>query len=81
MSMDYYVYIKDADAFSNLAFEKYCMSLGFSVKLHPGRNLLSDEGFAPVCLTDDRFAQNGSNQFMTGFSLKRRSRILLLFLL
>jgi len=67
MSMDYYVYIKDPDAFSNLAFEKYCMSLGFSVKLHPELNLLLDEGFVPVCLTDDRFVQNGSNRFMTGF--------------
>lgn len=67
MSMDYSVYLINPSAFSNVAFEKYCTSLGFNVKLHPDLNLLSDEGFAPVCLTDNRFSQNGSNQFMTGF--------------
>lgn len=67
MSMDYFVYIKNPDAFSNLAFEEYCTSLGLSVKLHPNLNLLSSEGFAPVCLTDDRFAHNGCSRFMTGF--------------
>ena len=66
MSLDYDVYLKNPDAFSNPAFEAYCASLGFDVKLHPDTNLMSDDGFVPVCLTDDRFVQNGSNQFLTG---------------
>ena len=67
MSLDYYVYLKNPDAFSNPAFEEYCASFGFDVKLHPDLNLLSDDGFVPACLTDDRFARHGSNQFLTGF--------------
>ena len=67
MSMDYCIYTNPPDAFSNRAFETYCSSLGLRVKLHPDLNLLTDEGFAPVCLTDDRFSQNGGNRFMTGF--------------
>ena len=66
MSLDYYLYLKNPDAFSNAVFEDYCASLGFDVKLHPDANLMSDDGFVPVCLTDDRFAQNGGNQFLTG---------------
>lgn len=66
MSLDYYVYLKNPDALSNPAFEEYCASLGFDVELHPVTNLLSDDGFVPVCLTDDRFAQYGGNQFLTG---------------
>lgn len=61
------MYLRNPNVFPNLAFEEYCISLGFDVKLHLDLNLLSDEGFALVCLTDDRFTQNGSNKFMTSF--------------
>ncbi len=65
---DCVVYMKNPDALSKEAFEEYAASLGFDITLHPDFQLLTDKGFCPVCLKDDRFIQNeGGNLFLTGF--------------
>ena len=70
MSMDYYVYLKQADAFSSHSFEQYCSSLGLHIELHPSFNLLEDTGFSPIRLDDERFVIDGrSHDFLSGFEL------------
>ena len=70
MSMDYYVYLKQADAFSPQSFEQYCSSLGLHIELHPSFNLLEDAGFSPIRLDDERFVIDGrSHDFLSGFEL------------
>lgn len=70
MSMDYYVYLKHADAFSARSFEQYCSFLGLRIELHPSFSLLEDSGFSPVRLIDERFAVDGGNHdFLSGFEL------------
>ena len=70
MSMDYYVYLKQPNAFSALAFEQYCGFLGFHIKLHPSFKLLEETGFSPIRLVDERFAGDGGNHdFLSGFEL------------
>ena len=70
MSMDYYVYLKQADAFSSQSFEQYCSSLGLHIELHPSFNLLEDTGFSPIRLDDERFVIDGrSHDFLSGFEL------------
>ena len=70
MSMDYYVYLKQTDAFSSQSFEQYCSSLGLHIELHPSFNLLEDAGFSPFRLTDERFVRDsGSYDFLSGFEL------------
>lgn len=66
MSMDYYFYLKSTDGISSQGFEAYCASIGYTVRLHPDTNLLTDEGFVPACLTDDRFAMDGNDRFLSG---------------
>ena len=63
------VYLKNIDALSKDGFEGYASTLGFDITLHPDFQLLTDEGFCPVCLKDDRFVQNdgGEPLFLTGF--------------
>jgi len=68
MGMDYYVYLKQADAFSSQCFEQYCSSLGLHIELHPSFSLLEDAGFSPVRFIDERFARDGrSHDFLSGF--------------
>ena len=70
MSMDYYVYLKQMDAFSSQSFEQYCSSLGLHIELHPSFNLLEDAGFSPIRLIDERFiSDSGSHDFLSGFEL------------
>lgn len=70
MSMDYYVYLKQADAFSSQSFEQYCSSLGLHIELHPSFSLLEDAGFSPIRFIDERFARDGrSHDFLSGFEL------------
>ena len=70
MSMDYYVYLKQADLFDSQSFEQYCSSLGLRIGLHPSFNLLEDAGFSPIRLIDERFARDGGNyDFLSGFEL------------
>ena len=45
MSIDYYIYLKETDAFSSQSFEQYCSSLGLHIELHPSFNLLEGAGF------------------------------------
>ena len=56
MSIDYYVYLKDADNFSAEDFEEYCNSLGLCVVLHPSFDLLKNTGFIQIKFTDMRLA-------------------------
>lgn len=70
MSMDYYVYLRQTDAFSTQSFEQYCYSLGLHVELHPSFNLLEDAGFSPIRFIDERFFRDGGNHdFLSGFEL------------
>ncbi len=70
MSVDYSVYLKQADAFSAQSFEEYCCSLGLNVKLHPEFILSEDSGFLPFRLMDERFAVDGGNHdFLSGFEI------------
>ena len=70
MSMDYYVYLKQMDAFSSQSFEQYCSSLGLHIELHPSFNPLEDAGFSPIRLIDERFiSDSGSHDFLSGFEL------------
>ena len=70
MSIDYYVYIKNPDAFSIPSFEQYCSSLGLHIELHPSFNLLEDAGFSPIRLIDARFFRDSrSHDFLSGFEL------------
>ena len=66
MSMDYYYYVKSTDGISTQGFEAYCASIGYTVRLHPDTDLITDKGFVPACLTDDRFTIDGNNRFLTG---------------
>ena len=68
--MDYYVYLKQANAFSSRSFVQYCSALGFRIDLHPSFDLLEDAGFSPIHLVDERFAgAGGSCDFLSGFEL------------
>lgn len=70
MSMEYYIYLKRADAFSARAFEQYGSSLGLHIELYPSFCLLENVGFLPIRLMDERFAADGSNDdFLSGFEL------------
>ena len=70
MSIDYYIYLKETDAFSSQSFEQYCSSLGLHIELHPSFNLLEGAGFSPIRFIDERFAGNGgSHDFLSGFEL------------
>ena len=70
MSIDYYVYIKNPDAFSVPSFEQYCSFLGLRIELHPSFSLLEDAGFSPIRLIDERFVRDGRNHdFLSGFEL------------
>jgi hypothetical protein len=70
MSIDYYVYIKNPDAFSVPSFEQYCSFLGLRIELHPSFNLLEDAGFSPIRLIDTRFFRDSRNHdFLSGFEL------------
>ena len=55
MSMDYFVYLKNADEFSAGSFARYCESLGLQIHIHPSFSLLRDTGFVPMRLIDRRF--------------------------
>lgn len=69
MSMDFYLYLKQTmpDKFK---FERYAMEQGFQIKVHPEIDLMTNAGFCPICLTDERFADEpGANAFLTGFEL------------
>ncbi len=66
MSMDYYFYLRDTRGFSSQSFEAFCASVGYSVRLHPNANLVTDKGFLPACLTDERFTMDGNDRFLTG---------------
>ena len=68
--LDFCIYLKNIDAFSPQAFEAYCLSLGFDIKLHPAFDLVKNVGFLPMRLIDVRFAiyQNGGS-FLTGFEV------------
>ena len=70
MSMVYYVYLKQADAFSSQSIEQYCSSLGLNIEQHPSFNLLENVGFSPIRLIDERFVRDGrSHDFLSGFEL------------
>ncbi len=70
MSIDYYIYLKDAENFSAEDFEEYCNSLGLCVVLHPSFDLLKNTGFIQIKFTDMRFAENEEDgAFLSGFEL------------
>jgi hypothetical protein len=70
MSLEYTIYLKRTDTLTKKAIEEYAASIGLSITLHPDVQLISDEGFCPICMKDDRFVQKGSgNLFLTGFEL------------
>ena len=70
MSIDYYVYLKNADKFSAEDFEVYCNSLGLCVVLHPSFDLLKNTGFIQIKFMDMRFAENAEDgAFLSGFEL------------
>lgn len=69
MSIDFYLYLKEVKPNKN-EYERYAKEQGFQIKIDPKINLMTDEGFCPICFIDERFInEKGEHAFMTGFEL------------
>ena len=70
MSIDYYIYLRNASVFSSVQFEQYCAEHGMAIRLHPAFDLISNYGFVQMNLKDARFSKEKIiTSYLTGFEL------------
>ena len=70
MSIDYYVYIKNIDAFSISKCEEYFSNLGPSIEIYPEYDAYSHMGYLPIKIEGDFISGTfAGKSFLSGFEI------------